>query len=97
MDGALSSGVIRALKRRKRAIHSACVINVPLAAYRSVRHPGVTRVTYSTVAAFSYEASILPWKVRNQATVMSVVQHLADDFVPLSTGLNSCVHLEAKE
>ena len=56
---------------------SAWVMSVPPVAYSSVRKPGVPPRYCATVAALSLAESILPVRVRNSASVMSLVQQRA--------------------
>eukprot|EP00976_Prorocentrum_cordatum_P092577 1189011-Prorocentrum_minimum.AAC.1 len=81
------------------AIDSACVTSVPWlpAEYRSVRQSAVPPRYASAVVAFGTEASILPFRVLNSASVMSEVQHVACALLVPSEGTNGWVHLALRE
>ena len=75
-----SSGVIFTPSFLKRLMLSLCVSSVPLVgpAYKSVRQLGVPPRYSATVLAAGLEASILPFRLLNSATVRSLVQHCAE-------------------
>jgi hypothetical protein len=77
--GLFSSGVIFTPSCLKSSMLSACVSSVPLVGpeYRSVRKFAVPPRYSATVRALGLAASILPRRVLNSASVISLVRHSA--------------------